>query len=437
MPGTPLLVVLLTPGHIRLLDECGETIGNHLRNVCSEAERHVNVLIAVVDSIPLVAPSENIMGLSQRDPPNQGSEGISVAYLDSEVGAPDLWSRREVSKERDTMTAQQRCSISFAIRESNSSGIRWQKVQLPLASTLFLNGKTSTLLAQRWVRSPSNEGHKLCHFSLVEEKALPEQVINITDALPTGHAIHTQLQTYLNRITEPRTVAASVGNIIQKIYVDHDLEASPASQELESVVHRKILDGEMPNHPPDIWALIAPKGAPVHDKVHLKQLLLHDYRIRKVLSGGGGWGVKLGLLSLDPDSDYNLLLKQSQAKMFLALEEDEIEGQKLFENVAEPGETITFFMNVIPGSLALEFASSSSSSEMNPISLSRNLACPRLQFGTIPSTMDAPPAVAHKESITKSSTAKAIYARDCFGMLSEQGISFEVSSPLILRFYCN
>ena len=190
----------------------------------------MDVLIAVVDRIPHVIMNQRF--LSSPDVPNGGSEGMSVAYLDSADAAPDLWEFRRTARERDTMTIQQRCSISFAIRhEGNPRSV--QKLQLPVTNTLFLNGKTSTLVAQHWVRSPS--GDKA--FKLVNEKALPEQVINFTYPWRSmDPTLKNGLRTFLTPITEPRTVAASMGNIVQKIHLGDNLEASPASQELETAI---------------------------------------------------------------------------------------------------------------------------------------------------------------------------------------------------------
>ena len=449
----PLLIILLTPCHIGLLDKPGKNIGAHLHNLYPKqgAEAcNVNVLIAVVDRIPHVTSNQwsisspdlpkersesTAESSSSPNVPNGGSEGMCVAYLDLVDAAPDLWSSRAMARERETMTIQQRCTISFAVREEGYPQLT-QKLQLPVTNTLFLNGKTSTLLAQRWVRSPSKAHEKIEPFKLVDEKALPGQVVNFTSPRQFLHPMRKGgLWTSLTSITEPRTVAASVGNIVQKIHLGDNFEASPASQELETAIHQRIQDGETRSHHVDVWALIRPESAKDLSSINLREAILQGCQLRKVLSGGGGWGVKQGLLSLDPDAEYVSRLTEPQATDSIAMmglnlgsrqvtgiSEGKIRSKTIFENIINPGDTITFFVNKIPEEPVLE----SDLSKIDPNKYSQDLPYNLLQFGTVPSTIDAPPVTADNLPNIRA-PRKAVLIKNCFGMLSGQGMSFEVS----------
>ena len=432
-PRTPLVVLLLTPGHIGMLDVPRKGIVSLLFRTFPKPkdDRRIDVLIAVVDRIPRVDSTSNRSYPPPHDVVNEGSEGISVAVLDSEVAAPDLWSPREMSTERDSMTIEQRCSISFALRDSRHPK-KLEKFQLPVANTLFLNGKTSTLVAQHWVQHSSNNENP--RFEFVEQKSLPEQVLNMTFGIaPNDVGMQLSLRCHLERITTPRTVSASVGNIIQKISLrsenplEEDVpEDAPASQELEVAIQQSIRDGKMSNQHAEVWALLSPQGKRYHDKMR-QEGFYAGCQLRKVLSGGGGWGVKQGLLSLDPDSDYKSLVEQPEATSFPILAEDENREIKMFENIVRPGDSITFYANKIHD---VAF--------MGPDASSRHKSLPYhlFQFGTIPSTMDATQAAVSPKTNPKT-RAQAVFINKHFGVLSEQGMSFEVGTPKALDNPCN
>lgn len=99
-------------------------------------------------------------------------------------------------------------------------------------------------------------------------------------------------------LTQPRKIAASVGNILQT------LESSegnlPASFELEKAVSDLIKHQPDLKKPLDIFAYITDSislPGSIIDIIHTPA------RIHRVLSGGGGWGAKAGLLSLDPQDE--------------------------------------------------------------------------------------------------------------------------------------
>ena len=449
--STPLLVFLLTPKHVGLLDNLEESIGAHLHKIHAEAldEVHpVEVLIAVIDRIPKSEGRREVD--SAQATPNEGCEGVSIAFLDSSDAAPDLWAPRQNVTRSETMSIQQRCTISFSLCKENDKQ-PLQTFQLPVANTLFLNGRTSTLLAQHWVKQPSNDHEQRTSFKLKREKALPEQVINLRFPSLSESSLTCDLHSFLTPMTKPRVVATSVGNIIQKMYFDDGSKALPASQELEEAIQKRVQEGETPNGPIEVWAMIKPRGLKESFSGVTADALQQGCQLRKVLSGGGGWGVKQGLLSLDPDSEYRLFNADPQSVPSADHSRDQMSSRSrthfstnnpsrkdeatnppsifgnddspnMFEDLVKPGDTITFLVNKLPKDRSLMPAT------LGGDSTDQKQDCPTgmLQFGTLPSTIDAPLSISNNRAEPELQE-QAVVVANCFGMLSEQGMSFEVS----------
>ena len=446
---TPLVVLLVTPAHIQLLDDGSTFIPSLLRLAVETTKpwQDFDVLAAVIDRIPQTRPiiphrlrrshvADSLPSTQMED----GFEGISVAVLDSEAAAPDLWSSRNISSEREIMTIQQRCTLSFSFPPS--PGVRTQlsdksvsqplvqrTLHLPVANTLFQNGKTSTIFAQRW---------KL-HFSQVstsehvssKKKWLPQQIIQIGAVfadegmrLKLDHRVHS----HLVPITPARTIKAAVGNIVRLISgSDTSVEAAPASEELERAISTAIQQGQIPAQQTGVWALIRPQRYATLDQTAQNRGTVHDMiqyailsggRLHRVLSGGGGWGEKRGLLALDPDSDYG---HQHRASGPSFGNDQDVEAEKLeaIGEVAKPGDTITFY--VYKSSLDVNSANFQTTVRWN----SNRAAAATLVFGSLPSTMDAMPEVGTRESKAHAQS-KLMVKQNHFGMLSEQGMSLEV-----------
>lgn len=442
-------MLLVTPAHIQLLDDGSTFIPSLLRLAVETTKpwQDFDVLAAVIDRIPQTRPiiphrlrrshvADSLPSTQMED----GFEGISVAVLDSEAAAPDLWSSRNISSEREIMTIQQRCTLSFSFPPS--PGVRTQlsdksvsqplvqrTLHLPVANTLFQNGKTSTIFAQRW---------KL-HFSQVstsehvssKKKWLPQQIIQIGAVfadegmrLKLDHRVHS----HLVPITPARTIKAAVGNIVRLISgSDTSVEAAPASEELERAISTAIQQGQIPAQQTGVWALIRPQRYATLDQTAQNRGTVHDMiqyailsggRLHRVLSGGGGWGEKRGLLALDPDSDYG---HQHRASGPSFGNDQDVEAEKLeaIGEVAKPGDTITFY--VYKSSLDVNSANFQTTVRWN----SNRAAAATLVFGSLPSTMDAMPEVGTRESKAHAQS-KLMVKQNHFGMLSEQGMSLEV-----------
>ena len=449
---TLLLVILVTPAHLSLLEDGNAFIPDLLRQEAelSQSGQVFDIVAAVVDRIPYpCAPTKGGGPMSGASPRNSfaeatirdGSEGVSVAVLDSSA-APSLWTTQRDSQERETMTIQQRCTLTFTIPSSTGADIEVPKfehqefasrrLQLPVANTLFQNGRTATLFAQRWVLQ---QEHQLNARFVPEQKVwLPQQALDLT-GLTKEISVDQSLHSDLTPITPPRTIKAAIGNIIRRVSTGGSPEASiPASNELERAITTGIRNGSIPDRPAEVWALVKPRGYAPHmgceiveisselDELH--KALLSGCRLHKVLSGGGGWGEKQGLLALDPDSSYS---PKQQAFQLSTGDEQDTEAEKLqvLGEVVQPGDMVTFYVR--DPSLAQK-----NTLDSPPYSVAHSSLAPlSLVFGSLPSTMDVMPDLLRTK--TTPDESDCVILEGCFGMLSERGMSLTVSVPNIVH----
>lgn len=102
-------------------------------------------------------------------------------------------------------------------------------------------------------------------------------------------------------VTPARRIVAGLGNILRQ--VDVDGRPTPASKELEEAI--PLLLARRANKRAavvGVWAVVYPSEPVATGDV--EAVLARGGHVRKVLSGGGGWGAKQGLLSLDPETRF-------------------------------------------------------------------------------------------------------------------------------------
>ncbi|AEO53984.1 hypothetical protein MYCTH_2295979 [Thermothelomyces thermophilus ATCC 42464] len=206
-----------------------------------------------------------------------------------------------------------------------------QRVYVPLANTLFANGRPNTIAAsQWWFPNQMRIGSQLP--LLMQKVHLKEHTVVLPpDDLGFPEGSGSLVSARVVPVTPARKVLNSMGNILSKLEVDG--KSVPASEELERIIPlllkapRKLRDGDHPPGGPfNVWALSIPPGY-AHSRHILQPLQLANYspdqewslaklaayrmnihlacgcRLHKVVSGGGGWGAKQGLLSLDPQTE--------------------------------------------------------------------------------------------------------------------------------------
>ncbi len=401
-----------------------------------EISQEFHVLAAVVDRVPYAKakfPEPYAFHEVQR---RDGDEGISVCILDSKNAAPDLWNAQDQPRHTNTMSVQQRSTISFLLQispkdtevrvnEVPPQSVISRLVELPVANTLFRNGRTSTILAQRWVVTNISESKP--ELRLTEETSLPKQMLRLFDVVDRRSLkIGYRLSAPQAPITPPRIITAAMGNIIRTIQVSGSPENNvPASTELEKAVARASQTSEFPREIAGIWALVTPRenriSQPyVGSRGNLQEAIDSGSRLHKVLSGGGGWGSKQGLLALDPDSEYG---KDREASQVMFGDGEDIEAEKIgaLGEVVKPGDSVSFWAHL--SHIVIE---KGVPNKIPPRS-AKVITPPSICFGTVPSTMDLIPG-SHVTDTEGTATPLYTLIINHFGMLSEQGMSLRVST---------
>ena len=311
------------------------------------------MLAAVVDQIP-ITPRSDLQRLGSNSRTGEhGSEGISMAIVESNKAVPDLWSTpAQEAKSWDKQSPDQRYSLSIVLKPHDSlleHGTTGEKLtpylvhrlQLPLASTLFQTGETSTLFAECWKATYNRNGFR--EWARERRVLLEHQELHLPGPSPQ-HV--TQIELYgLKALTPPRVVAESMGNIIRKLEVGNNTGGTAtASQELEGqIVARKRLNDTSAYHP-EIWAQVIPREI---WQSHPRKLLSYSegieqgHRLHRVLSGGGGWGNKQGLISLDANSSFFPASNDVSLDLGDELDYDREQRQALGE-VVRPGDVVSF-----------------------------------------------------------------------------------------------
>ncbi|GAO13828.1 hypothetical protein UVI_02004510 [Ustilaginoidea virens] len=277
--------------------------------------RHFHLLCAIVDCIA-PAPGEPVP-----------APGVSVLRGELHSLMPRLWQPEPPLRafDKDSVAA-----VTFRAGSSLQT--------LPLARTTFLNSRPSTLLAGRFDVSGGSP-------RLKQAMHKQWQQVNVWSADPgVGPDTGMGLWAPLSPVTRPRRIVDSFGNIVRG--VDVEGKPTPASTELEDAINRihgHRLAAEASAGPMGVWALVSPassrqrlgdpddapdpeatldgKAASREDVESTAAYLQSQHRagcrLFQVLSGGGGWGAKKGLLSLDPRETFYAPPEEEDMERFM------------------------------------------------------------------------------------------------------------------------
>jgi hypothetical protein len=419
------------------------------------ATKPLDTITAVVDRLP------------SADGSSQGEEGMAY-YFDSQPSPLSVDSQTPLQ-----MSAQKPGSLTFrwSTQMGTTGGPRTTALQLPLAQTVFSNGLPSTLVHTRYDADPTTGA-----LRQATSQRLESQTLNIP--LQQQNVAHYRAP--LVPLTPLRTIESSMGNIVRKLsprihflkedgtkpVVDPIDDLVPASEELEKAVSDYFKALDMAPESVQVWALIVPdvkKNSLNHGTIGgltplkinarvikniwkiSKQagtelwdgswtmrnmgLLSKGCRLTRVLSGGGGWGKKAGLLSLDPDTKYSTRdLRGDQGWEFSFQDQytDETIAKHQREALGEivkPGEKIMFFLapkepKILANHDPRSFAESDRA----------------FTFGAIPSSIDfVPDSLATMPLDSKNSTSQIEHHLNKFGALSEGGMAVEVQGSMMTK----
>lgn len=401
---------------------------------------HIRALCAVVDKLPIRrvhrVPQHPELSLRSIKPSvaEIGLEGIAYAFL-----LPDD------SVSSQALSPSDKGAIDFIYAEHDfKDTIYHDTLRLPLSNTVFQTGTPSTMILSTWKTLGVDR-----ELTPVSKTSISHHGIRLIERQDPS-----QLRPILNvpliPLTMPRIVQGCMGNIIRGV-IGPEGKAMQASSELENVVPQFFRSRGQPAQATVAWALVIPGGLKAVIAARTDELLSglptdnegtaskredtwerlwrsdpplwntlvskaisEGARLHRVLSGGGGWGKKAGLLSLDP-VPTNQVVEPSKDNDFLGMANDPEDFESTLTPVVRDGDSIQFFIS--PKSDVEQMAQ-----EYNNVDGVRALAASDggepwgWELGTVPSTIDSVPGESWQHRPSESTN---IYTFHGFGALTE------------------
>lgn len=316
-----------------------ETLSGESSDQRTDSCGDINVLSAVAD------------GLTPKRLFGEPQTGLSILYGTNPI-LPDLWNDKQFGS---NFNQDRGSSVSFISRPLPGN-TRPLETTLPLANTIFQNGRRSTLFASKWQRKSSRS----MTLTTIREK------ISQTIHPPIDRVDHTYPLLPLLPLTPPRKIVAGLGNIVRQVEINGS--PTPASKELESLIPkvfdiRSKQDKSYMPRPIGVWCWVIPPNVveeqslfdlkvfqaestqseaqlSVDAMTTFSKLISSKCRLHKILSGGGGWGLKQGLLSLDPETNYSSS-DQDDVEMFIKAFQER-DSPNSTEGLVTPGSYLMF-----------------------------------------------------------------------------------------------
>lgn len=431
---------------------------------CSVREGTIHAVFAVVDKLPLPALSsgnypQNALDDKFRGLEQSGCEGLSVLQADRNALFGSVLQK---AARRDVAAGEPEPALLYDTTVC-SSGVDDSvpiEISTRVANTVFTTGQPHTLIATRW--GYSKEVEKLLlqdtrHLASLRIKS-PSSASSAYPSAP------------LHAITRPREITAGMGNVVSQISAENKTQAPvPASSELERILPEYVRKHDLENQVVAVWALIMPRVS--EDKMNannnnnnnnepgledLSDSIIKGGRLHRVTGGGGGWGKKQGLLSLDPEYRYEKDVASSSElpiqRLFENQTDDEVSADPLDElpnfllsaeddaaassltAIAKPGDLVQFFV------ASLDRADTTAPgyvTDHNPHSYNDVLRKPSTRtFGVIPrtdedlppTTVEAPSSTSTDEESSDGADNVIIALPNHFGALSEKSVTWANSS---------
>jgi hypothetical protein len=403
----------------------------------------VTALVAAVDGLPPMV----------REEVEQITEGFAFLPCDHRIAIPGLWERDE-NNATDYQSNHPRSSIIFRMR-SNLSIDGGLEIGVPLANTMFRNGRTSTLFASKWNRNCGTNMFK--RMQEVEKKS-----VTIYPA-SSSSIVSLHLEVPLLPLTPLRQVVSGLGNILRQV-ANKEGKAVSASQELEASVGSYLETRSLDKQAVTVWALIIPDsivmgrrseiiqeanskqtqalwteaidssmrsyvgnwlqqghGTTLHRvcmyTFSLRDFKIEKYELKETVSGGGGWGLKQGLLALDPET--SLFDSADISHNFDSSNASDVDQIQALGNIANPGSWVQFLIsqNATP-------SKSIDTVDLDTVGPGFESAT-NLSFGCIASTVDDMPQPSLDPSVPSNNNDIQPFVKGYhghFGAMSEAGI---------------
>ncbi|RAL66814.1 hypothetical protein DID88_007597 [Monilinia fructigena] len=435
------IVILVTPAFAKWLEDESFIKGLLERLTYHHGEGKTSYAVVVGAVVDALAPSPNDIPRAERTGPLEGlsfMHGSRTQVLTSK----SVWKPESFKTNATNPDKLAHLILSGKPRFKQSEQALATTISLPLANTLFVNGKHSTLEVSQWSRRGGCEYKRIRHVEKQYQhiKAFHHESTMVppifVPAVP---------------LSLPRPIANGLGNIVRQLaFGPEDTDNRPASSELETQVTRYMEYSKLHTNI-GVWALIYRKG--ILDP-NLKATTLEatenlesiwgndDENLRfvgtqlalgailcRVVSGGGGWGAKQGLLSLDPQVTYEDISPATFEHTPYSIEHGQ--GTTL-GNLARRGDYIQFF-TINPDKLKDydSLMKDSASAEVSDLDSSASDEEPAVEnwskrsvFGVVPSTIDKlPTSEVSGESTALANTAPFLtFRKGEFGAVSESGI---------------
>ncbi|KAL4980688.1 hypothetical protein BDW66DRAFT_36568 [Aspergillus desertorum] len=351
-------IVLFTPAFVHWADAQGTFFQQCLSRLYQKtsdrpSQLPIHAVGAIVDRLPHYTRERNTFG---------ESEGVSILLArrdDIQGKAATPRQIRSAEIEEPTLLFSFRENVKGQ-SEGQSKRQLVHEIGLRLANTIFLNGKENTLFGTRWAYDASSKGLKL-------EKFVD---LSTCSVMMTPNTIRSSLDLPLYPVGERRKVISSMGNILRRVakHADGSSDDSmPASSDLEKELPRYIAENDIADRRVTVWALIektqkSPYTRSNHSKRSLAEAIQNGGGLHRVMSGGGGWGKKQGLLSLDPEMSFGkpgeggikplhqLLSKNEANSAYEAAPPPELpmflQDLSTLSQTAGPGDYVQFFASV-------------------------------------------------------------------------------------------
>ncbi|KAJ5540376.1 ATPase F0/V0 complex subunit C [Penicillium frequentans] len=353
--SVPLLLV--TPNLAHLLDPTSPFVSDLISKLHRDTPQKpdtLHAIAAVVDRIPNSAPQRPKALLADDAIADPGEyDGVSMLI----IGEDDVQWKATPSR-RIGSPAGDEPSLTVSVRDKMSV----YAVGLRLTNTVFLNGSERTFMGMRWVARKDG-------YVLDKSRDLASCVVTSTQ-----DSIRPRLMLPLEPVTQRRRVVTGMGNILRQLAKSTDGssdEPMPASTELEKKLPRYIEEHNIADRRVSVWALVETPDVEIADpslsiQDQLTRSLRQGGKLHRVMSGGGGWGKKQGLLSLDPEVAFpTISLRDKPTNLDQVFEPhysatEPLEMPSFFENgligedlshlsqVANAGDFIQFFVAVEP-----------------------------------------------------------------------------------------
>ncbi|KAF2162229.1 hypothetical protein M409DRAFT_58347 [Zasmidium cellare ATCC 36951] len=462
LPNTlpSILLLLVTPAlaqhalsgdlPLRVLERFGDN---------PTASKPLDAVTAVVDRLPVPGSSR------------KAEEGLAYHFTTS---PGPLSTFTQVPLQSST---QKPGALTFAFPRMPRFAHSEPSVQLPLAQTIFSTGLPSTMVHMRYEFDPLS--------GLLRKSAsqrLEAQTVRVPIG---AQDLQLLMETPLVPLTPLRRVVNSMGNIVRKVSSetygeehkskhqewppqDDSTASQPASQELEAAVTEYFKLNDRQPEPVQVWALVVPRetfrqftftvknpknglknrseflkfsqsqlqdtwvpretiggarkvvsGGTIN--YELSKLVGLGARLCQVLSGGGGWGKKAGLISLDPDTMYSTRDLRADSGWTFDFDGDGAgdsfseQQQQALGDIVREGDGVMLFL----APEHLKHGIAPQREDFGPDHRS-------ITFGVLPSSIDE----IHNGSVNDSAAGIEESARhhpNTFGLLSEGGMALTLT----------